>query len=341
MDQRIGFCCKLLPEQEFTKKKDAAEWLEAHNTKSTTVAYLDKLTPTDAIDKICHIIRHNQQALITQFNIIHTWSPQLRMVRMGSELLPVKTFDRYKHVYDEPIVKKVLEGFTQVGDVARAHDIRLSSHPGPYTILTSDSPDVVNRAVEDLEYHADIFRLMGYDATDQRQEINIHGGPKRADFVERFLAGRARLSVDTQQWISLENDEFSYGLDDLLPLADRVKICMDINHYWIKEGSYLQPDDARMRQVIDSWRGARPEIHVAWPKESVLTDHADPHTLPDMQLLEQRGYKRSKLRAHADDAWIPAINAYALSFWSQVDLMVEAKWKNLASKKLYNTSVVP
>ena len=339
MDQRIGFCCKLLPEQEFTKKKDATAWMEAHNTKSTTVAYLEKLSRSDMIEKICAIIEHNQQALITQFNIINTWAPALRMVRMGSELLPVKTFDRLKWMYDEPVVKKCLEGFASVGELARSYDIRLSSHPGPFTILTSDSADVVDRAVEDLEYHADIFRLMGYDATDQRQEINIHGGPKRDDFVERFNSAFARLSVDTQQWISLENDEFSYGLDDLLPLAPKVKICVDINHYWIKEGEYLQPDDTRMQQVVQSWRGARPEIHVAWPKESVLTDHVDLHTLPDMQLLEQRGYKKSKLRAHADDAWIPAINAYALSFWPQVDLMVEAKWKNLASKKLYNTSV--
>lgn len=340
MDRRIGFCCKLLPEQDFTTRKLAQAWLEAHNTKSTTVAYLEKLSRSDMIEKICAIIEHNQQALIKQFNMIHTWAPELRMMRMGSELLPVKTFDRLKWVYDEPVVKKCLEGFAQVGDVARSYDIRLSSHPGPFTILTSDNADVVNRAVEDLEYHADIFRLMGYDATDQRQEINIHGGPKRSDFVERFTTAFKRLSVDAQQWLSLENDEFSYGLDDLLPVSHLVKICMDINHYWIKEGSYIQPDDDRITQVVQSWRGARPEIHVAWPKETVLTDHADPHTLPDMCLLEQTGYKKSKLRAHSDDAWLPAISAYALSFWPHMDLMVEAKWKNLASKKLFQTSII-
>jgi UV DNA damage repair endonuclease len=261
------------------------------------------------------------------------------MMRIGSEILPVRTFERYKHLYQEPSVVRVLEGFEAVGNLARKHDVRLSSHPGQYSILTSDKPDVVNRAIEDLEYHAEIFRLMGYTSSDQRQEINIHGGARCDDFVDRFLAGRNRLSRDAQQWLSVENDEFSYGLDDLLPLADKVKICVDINHYWIKQGSYLQPDDARMQQVISSWRGARPEIHVAWPHEQVLTDHVDPHQLPDMALLESRGYKRAKLRAHSNDAWIPAIGKYALEFWPMADLCVEAKYKNLASTKLYKMTI--
>lgn len=338
MDTRIGFCCKMLPDpsQSFVGKKDLQEWLDLHNCKSTTVAYLDRLSHNQVVDKIISLIEHNQRALRNQISVLSTWDLPLRMMRIGSEILPVRTFERYKHVYTEPSVVRALEGFEAVGNLARKYDIRLSTHPGQYTILTSNTAEVVNRAILDLEYHAEIFRLMGYTSTDQRQEINIHGGARCTDFVDRFVAGRNRLSRDTREWLSVENDEFSYGVDDLLPLADLVKICVDINHYWIKEGHYLQPDDARMQKVVASWRGARPEIHVAWPHEQVLTDHADPHSLPDMAVLESAGYKRAKLRAHSDDAWIPAIGKYALEFWPMADLCVEAKYKNLASTKLYN-----
>lgn len=340
-DKRIGFCCKVLPppEQKFSSSKDLKLWVEQHNCKTTTVAYLDRQTPAARIDKICSIIRHNQQALATQIGMLATWPQALRMMRIGSEILPVKTFERYKQLYFEPEVVRVLEGFEAVGNLARKHDVRLSTHPGQYTIITSDNPDVVARAVEDLEYHAEIFRLMGYTSDDQRQEINIHGGPNRPDMVDRFRAALPRLSKDTQQWLSVENDEFSHGLDDLLPLADQVKICVDINHYWIKEGDYLQPDDPRIARVVESWRGARPEIHVAWPHEQVLTDHADLQQLPNMQVLESKGYKRAKLRAHSDDAWLPAISKYALEFWDIADLCVEAKYKNLASTKLYKMAI--
>ena len=335
MDQRIGFCCKMLPEQVFSTKKDAQAWLDMHNCKSTTVAYLDKLSRTAAIDKICGIITHNQTALSAQFRTLATWPQALRMVRIGSEILPVRTFDRYRDVYDEPVVRKTLQGFHAVGDLAREYDIRLSTHPGQYTIITSDTPEVVNRAVEDLEYHAEIFRLLGYDSSDQRQEINIHGGPNRTDMVDRFRASVRRLSTEARQWLSVENDEFSHGLDDILPLADTVKICVDINHYWIKEGTYLQPDDPRMKRVVESWRGARPEIHVAYPHEDVLRGH-DPLVLPDMAVMESKNIRRAKLRAHSDQSWITAISKYALTFWSLADLCVEAKHKNLASKNLYN-----
>lgn len=340
MDQRIGFCCKMLPEQTFDTRKDAQAWLDAHNCKSTTVAYLDKLTPSAVIDKICSIILHNQAALSAQFRVIGTWPQALRMVRVGSEILPVRTFERYKHVYMEPEVQKVLQGFAAVGDLAREHDIRLSSHPGQFCIITSDKPEIVSRAIEDLEYHAELFRLMGYDSSDPRQEINIHGGPKRSDFRERWRSAIQRLSADTRSWLSVENDEYSYGLDDLLGLADISKICVDINHYWLKEGEYLDPADSRMNAVIDSWRGARPEIHVSYPREDVLGSIAF-EDLPQMQLLQEAGFSVSKLRAHSDMAWIKPITHYALSFWDKCDLMIEAKMKNLAAHKVFKAAQEP
>jgi UV DNA damage endonuclease len=335
VDRRIGYCCKLLTTEQFDTRKAANEWLEAHNGKSTTVHNLDKLSYSDAVEKVRSIIAHNQQALMRQFRVIATWPQALRMVRIGSEQLPVRTFDRYKRIYDEPVIIAQQQGWQQVGDLARELDLRLSSHPGPYTLLTSDSVDVVNRAIEDLEYHAEIFRMMGYDGSDQRQEINIHGGPKRSDMVDRFRHAFKRLAADTQQWLSVENDEFSYCVDDLLPLADTVKICVDINHYWIHQGMHMQPDDARIPRIVASWRGARPEMHIAWPAEEYLTSHA-PDALPDMQLLEAAGHKKTRLRAHSDYAWIPAVTDHALAFWDSFDLCVEAKQKNLASQQVYN-----
>jgi UV DNA damage endonuclease len=334
MDKRIGYCCKLLPTQTFDNKKSAAAWAESHNGKSTTVAYLDKQSYSDAVEKVRHIIAHNQQALIQQFKVIGTWPKHLHMVRIGSEQMPVRTFERYKKIYDEPVIIAQQAEWQKVGDAARKWDLRLSSHPGPFTILTSDSADVVNRAIEDLEYHAELFRMMGYDASDQRQEINIHGGPQRSDMVDRFRHAFRRLASDTQQWLSVENDEFSHCVDDLLPLADTIKICMDINHYWIHQGRHMQPDDERIARIVDSWRGARPEMHIAWPAEAYLPSHAPDH-LPDMALLEAAGHKKTKLRAHSDYAWIQSVTDHALTFWDSFDLCVEAKAKNLASDQVY------
>jgi len=336
-DQRIGFACKLMTEETFADRKAEKLWYENYNTKSTTVTSLDKLPRSAAIDKLCGIIQHNIDTLKRQFALVGSWPQALRMMRIGSEILPARTHHNWTQTYQEPVVIKTLQGFGAVGELARKHDIRLSSHPGQFTMLVSHTPETVERAIEDLEYHSEIFRLMGFDSSDQRQEINIHGGAKRSDFLDYFQHSFARLASDTKQWLSVENDEYSYCLDHLLPLHDKVKVCLDINHYWIHQGQYLEPDDPRLTLVIDSWRGVRPEIHVAFPHEDVLPDH---NTLarPDITLLEASGIKRSKLRAHSKRAWNKSLNSYCLEFWDRMDLMCEAKEKNLAARELYDYS---
>jgi UV DNA damage repair endonuclease len=337
----IGFACKMLTEQTFSNKKSAGDWLKSHNTSTTTVANLDRLTRTQAIDKIVGLINHNSEVLCRQFALLGAGPAHLRMMRIGSEIMPARTHPRYMSWYeDEPEIRRALGSLAKAGEVARQFDIRLSTHPGQFTLLCSNSEEAVSRSIDDLHYHSEIFRLMGFDSTDQRQEINIHGGAAREDFVEQFSRNWRRLPRDTQQWLSVENDEFSYCLDQLLPLADKVKICVDINHYWIYQGDYLDPNDPRLATVVDSWRGARPEMHVAYPQESLLAGH-DPLTLPNMALLESQGYRRSKLRAHSETAWLTAISHYAGQFWDRFDLMVEAKSKNLAAQQLAQTLLNP
>jgi hypothetical protein len=54
--------------------------------------------------------------------------------------------------------------------------------------------------------------------------------------------------------VTVENDEMSYGLDDLLPLADCVPIVLDLHRYRVKTaGEYIQVDDPRIdtiRQIL-------------------------------------------------------------------------------------------
>lgn len=336
-DQRVGFACKIMTEEMFPDRKQEKTWYESHNTKSTTITSLDKMSRTAAIDKLCGIIQHNIDTLKRQFTLVGGWPQQLRMMRIGSEVLPARTHHNWTMAYQEPVVVKTLQGFGAVGELARQFDIRLSTHPGQFTLLVSHSPDAVNRSIEDLEYHSEIFRLMGFNGSDQRQEINIHGGAKREDFLEYFKASFSRLSADTKQWLSVENDEYSYCLDDILPLSSMVKICLDINHYWIHQGHYLNSNDPRLNQVVDSWRGARPELHVAFPHEEILPLHC-PLTKPNIALLEAQGVKRNKLRAHSNRAWNKALNNYCLEFWDRMDLMCEAKHKNLAAQELFEQS---
>jgi hypothetical protein len=105
---------------------------------------------------------------------------------------------------------------------------------------------------------------------------------------------------------------------------------MDVHHNFIREGEYIQPNDDRVKRVIDSWRGVRPVMHYSLSREDILIGHSI-YDKPDMDLLLQQGYKKQKMRAHSNFMWNKPCNEWALGFLQTHDIMVEAKGKNLAS----------
>ena len=74
----------------------------------------------------------------------------------------------WRYVFEDNTVLKELEaGFSKVGDIARKHDVRISFHPGQFCVLASDKPDVVERSIDEFEYHANMARWMGFGKSFQ------------------------------------------------------------------------------------------------------------------------------------------------------------------------------
>jgi UV DNA damage repair endonuclease len=198
--------------------------------------------------------------------------------------------------------------------------------------LASESPDIVNRSIEDFEYHADMARWMGYGQTFQDFKINVHISGRAGP--EGIRSAYKRLTPEARNCITIENEENSWGLDDCLTIGDLVPIVLDIHHHWIKTGEYIQPVDSRVSRVVDSWRGVRPTMHYSVSREDYLLEH-DQSTAPIHAQLLLDGYKKQKLRAHSDFYWNTATNEWALSFLNTHDIMCESKGKNLASFALH------
>jgi UV DNA damage repair endonuclease len=205
-------------------------------------------------------------------------------------------------------------------------------HPGQFTVLASDNDDIVRRSIEEFEYHADMARWMGYGKSFQDFKINVHISGRRGP--DGVRAAYKRLTPEARNCITIENEENSYGLDQCLELGDLLPIVLDIHHHWVREGQYLSPTDSRVQRVIDSWRGVRPTCHYSVSREDYLAGHCSV-TEPDYATLLATGYKKAKLRAHSDFYWNHEVNAWAMQFNDNFDIMCEAKGKNLATRKLY------
>jgi UV DNA damage repair endonuclease len=274
-------------------------------------------------------MKGNIEAVRKLVNRVGALDENLRMVRLGSDILPVYTQSVWSRFWRLPDTRAYCErAFRAVGDLARERGVRLSMHPGQFTVLASESDDIVNRSIEEFEYHVDMVRWMGYGKSFQDFKVNVHiSGRKGPQGIKDVLG---RLTPEARNVITIENDENAWGIEDSLELQKHCALVLDIHHHWVRTGDYIQPSDDRVLRVIDSWRGVRPVIHYSVSREEWLPGHCD-NTLPDYAQLLEDGHKKQKLRAHSNFYWNTAVNEWALSFLATHDIMCESKGKNLAS----------
>lgn len=337
MNGKIGFACKWIDTPDQVESIGLKDDARKYSTGTTTIAWLGRQTKEVAEQKLWDLTSQNLQNTLNLVLKVSTLPIGLRMVRLSSEILPVYTHRNWNYFHKRADVVKLMEYcFAKIGDVARNAGVRLSFHPGQFTVLASENPGIVNNSIDEFEYHADMARMMGYGKTFQDFKINVHISGKLGP--DGIRAAYTRLSPEARNCITIENEENAWGLTDSLELSDLLPIVLDVHHHWCREGEWINPKSDLVKQVIESWRGIRPVMHYSQSREDYLVDH-NVLIQPDMNLLKDKGYKKQKLRAHSDFYWNTATNDWVLGFLSTHDIMCESKAKNLASFALYEASI--
>lgn len=339
---KIGFCCKWLE-----PNRDLLPWqlLEKEvpmNQKKTTVTYMKTLDPKTQYKKMFDMTQANCAVLWRQLTWLSQQPVEMRLFRVTSALVPLYTVPDFSFIFQDPEFKTMLQnGLSGVREFADYHQIRLCTHPGQFTNICSPEERIVQNAIDELEYHAMLARLMGYGDTWHSSgfAINIHANITQDPDLERFrTVVKTKLSKEARNLITLENDEFSCTVDDIVAskIGDDVALVLDIHHHFVASGGeYIKPDDPRVQVFKDSWRGVRPLGHYSVSSEELLKDHSKT-TLPDFSALEEQGLTKTALRAHSHLMWNEAANKWAVSHLSWTDLEVESGGKNLSSKQLYD-----
>jgi len=336
--QRIGFCCKYMDPDQTQKPKVLKEVQSKFTEMQTTVAWLNRQEKSIAEQKMLDCVDHNMASMLNLVEYVATLPQNRRMVRLGSNQIPCATQEDWRYLWQDSNNRDwMAEGFAKVGQAARDLDVRISFHPGQFTVLASDRPDVVDRSIDEFEYHTDMARWMGYGKQFQDFKCNVHISGKLG--YQGIIDVLPKLSPEARNIITIENDEMCHGLDASLMLANHVALVLDIHHHWIRDEEYIQPDDDRVKRVIDSWRGVRPAMHYSYSRDERLPVGFAHDTMPDMKQLLAAGCKKQKLRAHSDYFPNRAVNEWALSFSKDFDIQCEAKAKNLASQQLYEQSI--
>lgn len=230
----------------------------------------------------------------------------VRLFRVSSAMFPLS--DRVpRGLWDNDLVRRELAA---CGEVARAAGIRLTTHPGQFCVLSSDSDSVVEKAIVELEHHAWMFDAMGMPRSTYAA-INVHGG--KADRQTRLIDTIRSLPEASRSRLTLENCETCYSLVDLLPVAleTGVSLVWDSHHHVFNDGGL---DGAEAADAADE----------TWPKGVKPLQHIS-NTEPGME-----GGSFTDRRKHSDMIhYVPEVQLERLRR-DEIDVEVEAKLKNLA-----------
>lgn len=218
----------------------------------------------------------------------------LRSFRISSYLLPCYTVPECVPWYSEiePQVKAKLK---RIGDAAKMHSIRLSTHPAQYTVLASNKADVVANSISDLEYHSLFGLYAELPPGDFVVNIHLQGlyNGTRKQGIDRFATNFAYLSDYAKASLSVENEDkpkSGYDIDSVLELCSRIntRACFDIHHYeCMNNAGYPLITDNIFVDAISTWGNHRPLFHVSHSKlnSSRQNEHSD--ILHDQDRLEK------------------------------------------------------
>ena len=260
------------------------------------VEYVSELALQNVID-LNHIIKWNEQHNIKFF-------------RMSSEIFPWASEYKWEDLPDIKMIKVWLEN---AGLMAEKYGQRLTSHPGPFNVLVSPNPKVVDNTITDLSIHGDIMDFMGLSRTPYNK-INIHCNGVYGDkesAMGRFCKNFERLPENVQTRLVVENDDKAsmYSVKDLYEGIHKkigIPITFDYHHYKFNTGG--QTEQEALELAMSTWpNGIVPAVHYSESRAEHLLDES------------------IKPQAHSD-----IINDLPNTYGKEVDVMVEAKSKELS-----------
>lgn len=298
---RLGFAVKILGRPNL-KSDDARRWQSSPHL-SVSLGYLESIFD-------------------------YLGETGIRMYRMSSNLAPYATHPDMPQFHSQ--IDECREELTRVGARARQLDIRLSFHPGQYTVLNSPRADVAEAAMRDVVSQADLLDAMG---CGPEARIVIHVGGVYGDRVaaiERFVERYTALPDAVQRRLVVENDEISYSVMDTLAIHERtgVSLVWDILHHRINNPGNLEVAEA-CRRCLATWpAGQIPKIHYSSERIDQPQTEQGEDGVPRV--------RRSNRPGQHDD-WIDG--ADFITFMNEMgdarfDVMLEAKQKDLALLRL-------
>ncbi|WP_238948441.1 UV DNA damage repair endonuclease UvsE [Clostridium sp. YIM B02569] len=263
-------------------------------------------------EKLLEIISYNLKSLknIIEYNIKNN----IKLFRISSDLIPFGS----SHLNQLSWWNIFSQEFGEIGRKIMDNDIRVSMHPGQYTVLNSPSDDVVKRAIEDLNYHVKVLDNFG---VGENHKIILHIGGVYNDkeqAIKRFADNYKRLNDQVKERLVIENDDKSYNINDVLKIGNglNIPVVFDNLHNEINCYDREKSDSYWISECNKTWKekDGRQKIHYS---------QQDP--------LKKAGSHSNTIKINK------FIEFYESVKGKDIDIMLEVKDKNFSAVKCINS----
>ncbi len=262
-------------------------------------------------ERIEELARENfgRLAAILEWNRDHA----IHLFRISSETIPFASHESFSLDWETALAPEI----DKLRNLIRLTGMRISMHPGQFTVLNSPKEKVVENSIRELDYHAALLDAL---APDMSHKIVLHIGGvygDKAASILRFKENFQRLPDRVKTRLIVENDEKNYTAADVHAIAVDLGIpaVFDIFHHSCHPFTEKSPIEKIIQRAMETWKAedGRPKLHYSdqWPGK-----HAGAHS----KTVDMKAFK----------AFYEIVRDLA------VDVMIEVKDKEQSVLKIYN-----
>lgn len=263
-------------------------------------------------ENLLAIIEYNLKSLenIIDYNIKNG----IKLFRISSDIIPFGSSEVNKIPWWEVFSTQL----SSIGEKIRCSNMRVSMHPGQYTVLNSPNKDVVIRAIDDLNYHNKVLHSLG---VNMEGKIILHIGgvynnkeKAMKDFIENFRL----LDEEVKERLVIENDDKSYNIGEVLKIGKTLNIPVVFDNLH----NEVLPYDTSKNDYY--WIE---ECRKTWKKEDCI-----------QKIHYSQQDKNKKSGAHSNTIKIEEFIDFIQDINYEIDIMLEVKDKNLSAIKCINST---
>jgi UV DNA damage endonuclease len=183
---------------------------------------------------------------ILKFNVEHT----LLFFRITSNLVPfashpVCQFDWRSYFQDQ---------LAMIGAFIMSHEIRISMHPGQYTVLNGMDTKILSRSINELTYHAHVLDALKLNDSAKMQ-IHVGGTyENKKESMRRFIKRYHDLDDTVKRRLVIENDDRSYTVADCISIHEEtgIPVLIDIYHHELNNSGLTGPET--LGEISRTWQ---------------------------------------------------------------------------------------